>query len=209
MSNKNTITVARALAELKLLDNRFHRVVNDATLIGSEVGKKISDGFNSKDELSNQVKSDYQSSLDLIKRRNIIKSAIVVSNATTEVDVAGITMTVAEAIERKTSIGYEKILLVKMKREYTRYLNSVETTNEEVKHRLDKHLETLFGKEGKTSAQENDDIVKAFKTDNEAKLIDPLNLKKKIEQLEGEIEDFESEVDFALSEINVLTQIEV
>jgi hypothetical protein len=67
----------------------------------------------------------------------------------------------------------------------------------------------LFGKEGKVTAQANEDIVKAFKSDNEAKLIDPIDLKKQIDTLTEEIEDFLSEVDFTLSESNTITRIDV
>lgn len=209
MTNTTEMTVARALAELKLLDSKIQRTINGATFIGAEVGKKVSAGFKSVDEIANRAKSDYQSSQDLIKRRNVIKSAIVVSNAQTKVNVAGVEMSVAEAIERKTSIEYDKTLLNKMKRVYAEYVQAVDRTNEDMKERLDKHLETLFGKEGKASAQANEDIVKAFKADNEAKLVDPLDLKDKIDKLEAEIENFEAEVDFTLSEVNVLTRITV
>lgn len=65
----------------------------------------------------------------------------------------------------------------------------------------------LFGKEGKVTAQGNEDIVKAFKKDNEAKLIDSIDLKKQIDTLTVSIENFENEVDFVLSESNVLTKI--
>ena len=50
--------------------------------------------------------------MDLISRRNKIKSAIIMSNAKTVVEVAGKQMTVAEAIDKKSSIEYEKELLI-------------------------------------------------------------------------------------------------
>ena len=40
-------------------------------------------------------------------------------------------------------------------------------------------------------------------------MIDPCKLSDKIKALEDEIEEFEANVDFALSESNALTQIEV
>lgn len=209
MTNTTEMTITRALSELKLLNDRIHRTVNNATFGGIKVGKKVSAGFSSVEEIEKRAKADYQSVQALIKRRNEIKSAIVVSNATTKVEVAGHTMTVAEAIERKTSIEYEQNLLSKMKQTYANLTRQVDDVNEQVKHRLDSHLETLFGKEGKASAQANDDIVKAFKADNEAVFIDPLKLKDKIEELEKNIEDFLLEVDFSLSESNTLNRITV
>ncbi|HYK73264.1 MAG TPA: hypothetical protein VEV44_09105, partial [Pseudoneobacillus sp.] len=101
------ITIAKGLVELKLLNNRINRVINDSVFAGFTVGKKVMTGFNDIEELEQRAKSDYQSVQDLIKRRNEIKSAIVVSNATTEVQIADKTLTVAEAIERKSSIEYD------------------------------------------------------------------------------------------------------
>lgn len=203
------ITITRALSELKLLDKRIQRTIHDSTFGGYMVGKKVMTGFNSVEEVEKRAKADYQSVQDLIKRRNKIKSAIVVSNATTTVEVAGITMTVAEVIERKTSIEYEKTLLAKLKNTYTKLVDYVDEVNEEVKHRLDRQLEALYGKDGKAKAMENEEITKAFKADNEAKLIDSLNLKEKIEELTRKIEDFETECDFVLSESNTITKIHV
>ena len=55
----------------------------------------------------------------MIKRRNQIKSAIIASNAVTMVEVAGVRMTVAEAIDKKSSIGYEKELLARLSEQFT------------------------------------------------------------------------------------------
>lgn len=203
------MSVARGLVELKLLDKRIERTINKATLIGHSVGKKVMTGFSNKEEIEKKAESDYQSIVDLIERRNKIKSAIVVSNATNMIEIAKNKMTVAEAIERKNSIEYDKELLHKMKQAYSSTVNYVDRVNEDVKNRLDKHLETLYGKDGKNKAAENEQITKIFKEDNEAKMVDPLDLKNKIEQLEGEIEDFEANVDLVLSESNALTKIEI
>ena len=119
-------------------------------------------------------------------------------------------MTVAEAIERKTSISVHFFqLLDKLKEVYADLVDEADSVNQKVTERLDKHLETLFGKDGKVKAAENQEIVKSFLAENEAKIIDPLNLKEKIDSLSKKIEDFEMEVDFALSESNTLTKIKI
>src|SRR5690606_36145264 len=137
----NTYSIAKALVEIKLLDKRINRVINDSVLAGYTVGKKIMTGFSNVEELEVRAKADYQSIKDLIKRRNDIKSAIVVSNANTYVEIAGNKYTVAEAIERKTSIEYEKDLLNKLKTTYANVVRHVDRVNEDVKNRLDKQLE--------------------------------------------------------------------
>lgn len=203
------ISVARGLAELKLLDKRIDRAIREATFGGIQIGNRVSAGFTDVEEIEKAAESGLQSVNALIKRRNAIKSAIVVSNAITMAVVAGELMTVAEAIERKTSIEYEEHLLNKLKLTYTSLTSQIDTNNYEMQQRLDKHLETLFGKEGEINAKENGDIVLAFRRDNEAKLIDSINLKRQIEELENSIDGFLSEVDFVLNESNVLTNITV
>lgn len=203
------MTITRALSELKMLDKRINRTIDEAVLGGLIIGKNIQRGFQNQEEIEKKAKADDQSIQALIKRRNAIKSAIVVSNANTTIDVAGVSMTVAEAIERKTSIDYDIRYLRKLKKVYTELVDQAEQVNGDVKKRLDQHLETLFGKDGKLQAATNQEIVKSFLAENEAAIIDPLHLRIKIEQLSKKIEDFQMEVDFSLSESNTLTKIQI
>jgi len=203
------MSVTRALAELKLLDKRIHTVMNSAKFVDFSIGEKAVNGYASNKEYEDKVKSAYQSVKDLIKRRNDIKSAIVLSNAMTKVRIADKEYTVAEAIERKTSIQYEEQLMQKMKNEYTKVTNNINRKNEEVKEELNRKLDALYGREAKTKVDENNELVKSYRNDNEAKMIDPLHIRSAYEKLEQEIDEFLSEVDFVLSTSNTLTEIEV
>ncbi|MGG3800599.1 hypothetical protein [Metabacillus fastidiosus] len=145
----------------------------------------------------------------MIKRRNVIKSAIVLSNATTSVEIAGEKYTVAEAIERKTSIEYEQQLLEKMKREFAATTRQVEDINDEVKEQLDRQLEILYGREAKLKVDESNELTKSYRDKHEAKIVDPLKLRDTYEKLKKRIDEFLTEVDFVLSTSNTLTEIEV
>lgn len=203
------ISVNRALSEIKTLDSRIEKATNAIKYIDISIGKKSVSGYNSNNEYEYDVKSKFQSVKDLISRRNLIKSAIVNSNATTNVVVGEKEMTVAEAIERKNSIQYDIQLLNKLKRDYNNALARFEKENERVKDRLDSLLETNFGREGKAKSEEIDAISKPFLEQNEAKLVDAINIKKVIEQMEYEIDEFLNNVDFALTEINTTTKINI
>lgn len=203
------ISVAKGLSELKVLETRIYRAISDAKFGAIKVGNKLSDGFKTEEEVNKDAKASLDSINDLIKRRNNIKSAIVESNAETFVDVAGVKYTVASAIERKSSIDYEKHLLMIMRNQYSQLLKTEEKTNNEVKERLDKQLNSLFGKDGDKEDEVAKKYSESFKKDNEATIVDPINLRKKIEELANSIEEFESNVDFALNESNVLTKITI
>lgn len=203
------ITVTRGLAELKTLNARIERAIQDSSLIAMTTGKKQVVGYQNNEQFESKAKSNYQSVNDLIKRRNIIKSAVVMSNAITQVEVAGEKMTVAEAIERKTSIVYDQMLLNKMKQEYANTIKRYETEEMKVNERLDELIKQTYGKDVKVSVDQYDSTAKPFLEQNQPKLIDPLSLKDEIEKLERKIEDFILNVDFVLSESNTIQKITI
>ena len=120
-------------------------------------------------------------------------------------------MTVAEAIERKESIQFEKDLLSHMTSQYNSSVSKMNTENEKVQLKLDELLNTSLGKEGKQKASEDEIniISRPYLDQNELVLVNPLEIHKEIEKLKEEIEQFEMEIDFTLSESNTITKIEI
>ncbi len=173
------ISITEALNDLKLYDSKIRKAISNAVFCGA--AKKSSDkvGVVPKEDFNERAKASYQSIMDLIANRNTLKSAIVKSHAVTEVTVAGKTMTVAEAIERKNSIAYEEELLTAMKSQYAQATSVVEKENK----MLDEKVDELF--------------------------VDPVSLLSKIELLEDEIDSFRSKVDTSLVLSNAVTYLEV
>ena len=115
-------------------------------------------------------------------------------------------MTVLEAIEHKKTIDYKRVLLDAIKRSYRSIQNTIDSGNEDTKYRLDKQVEAAFEK---ATRKEIEEFTKTFLKNNGYEMEDPLNIEKPIEDLDREIDEFESEVDFTLSTSNSLTSIEV
>ena len=203
------ISINRALAELKTLDSRIFKAIQGTTYVGISVGKKPILGYKDNAEFEIDVKSKYQSAKDLIARRNTIKSLIVNSNASTKVNIGAAEMTVAEAIERKSSIQYDAQLLNKLKSDYAKALNKHDTENERVKQRLDNLLEQNFGRDSKAKNDDVESISKPFLAQNEARLVDAISIKNEIDKLDAEIDEFITNVDYVLTEQNTLTKIEI
>ncbi|MCP4371766.1 MAG: hypothetical protein GY797_27155 [Deltaproteobacteria bacterium] len=203
------MTTSRALAELKLLDKRIRGTIEKGTFAGLAQGKKSITGYETNDEFIKAANSSIQSAQDLIKRRQAIKSAIVNSNAKTEVTIADKKMSVAEAIERKSSIEYEKLLLQKLKTKYFSAKDDLENKNSLVRDKLDELLEAHFGKDSSQKIKSDDikTIADPYLEQNEWRLIAPKNMEKIITEIEEDINNFELEVDYTLSEINAITKI--
>jgi len=204
-----TMSIQRGLAELKLLDKRIANAMRGTVLVGVKVGEKPVTGYKDDEEFSTLASSKMESVIDLIKRRDAIKGAIVKANATTPVKVGKEMLTIATAIERKDSISYLENLLNLARSQYTHTLADFQRKEDSFKANLDRHLETLYGKEGKAKGLENKEALKPFLDLNEPHFVDPLNLKKVIDELQEQIDTFRAEVDFSLSEVNVKTEITI
>lgn len=192
-----TMSVTQALAELKLLRKRLDKQ-RDATFVTVKTKTRDVD----VEEFSRHARSAYQSFQDLLLRYNKVKSAIVVSNATASVNVAGKDYSIAEAVERKRSIDLEKALLKQMQTQWKEVTNEIMVHQRVQQERLDKMILQEVGKDSKTSVEVINALTDMFLRNNKAELIDPLGLEKRITEFSKDIEEFETNIDWVLSESN-------
>lgn len=204
--------VTKGLNELKLLDSRINRKIEEGEFIAAaKLSVPNVNGNITKEAYKTNAKADYQSIVDLIKRRNNIKSAIIQSNAVTKVDIAGKTMTVAEAIDKKSSIQYEISLLEKLTIQYKKSSDIIIKENQKVDDSIEQLLNTAYGKEGKEKITQAsyDAIAEPYRKANEYGLVDALDGEKLIKEMKDKIESFLSEVDTALQISNSTTIINI
>jgi hypothetical protein len=206
-----TITITRALAELKLLDKKIKDEIYDQPLFIACKSKKQKQSHFNFEAFTTEAKATYQSINDLISRRNKIKSAIIMSNANTTVKIGNLTLTVAEVIERKHILVYKTELrnVLKAQRESVR--SQVEKNNQLVDTELQSLLATSFGKStnGKINVEDIENISKTYRDNNESIIVDPINIDLRIKELDTEIELLEKEANFVLSESNAITYITI
>lgn len=204
------ITIHAALAEIKKLKQRIEKGTKNAVFIGNM--KKSADTVNgyaySKQDFKTIVEANYKSLTDLIKNLNDYKSKITLSNAVTTLEVGQEVMTVAEAINRKQYIEYEKTLLKTMKNQYDKVVSNTTFRNEEVESDLNDQVMALTSKDPK--AKDNlAGFMEQYRNSNSWENVDPLDLKARIDALEERIFDFETNVDAALSVSNATTTITI
>lgn len=207
-----TMTVHKALSELKIIGNRIEDAINESVFV--RANKHSNEKINgvSIQEFSNQIKSGWKKVDDLIRRRNAIKKAVDLSNAIIKVKIGNDEMTVAEAIAMKNSgIIYKQQLLAVLKNQYINAVKITEKENgEELQQKAENYVIGLFGnKEGKTNNDEIEKTKQQFIKSNTYELIDPISIKDKIDVLEKEIYEFTTEVDSELSTSNAITEITI
>lgn len=206
------ITVTRGLAELKTLDARINQAIAGGTFVGAVRGNKEIplNSAVTKDQILAAIEASFTQVDALIERRDAIKRAIIVSNGQTVVDISGQKMTVAEAIERKGSIGYTQSFINTLVAHYNQATQAVNQQNTRVEADIEKRVMAAYGNDkGKVTDDQYNLIAQAVKGESAAKLLDPKGIADKIKQLQTEFSNFVTEVDFVLSESNARTEIHV
>ena len=211
----NKMSVTRALAELKRLDDRRNRMSTDQSIfvsvaVGHGDKQKVLGVADTVQNIVSQIQSNRDRVNSMIEMRTKIKAAVVASNATTKVKLGTREMTVAEAIELKKSIGFKRNMLDAYRRQVIQANALVTKQNAALEAQIETNLATIYGNEkGKVDASMFEAIAKPQREQKEASLIDPIKINDAIKSLEDEISLVETELDFTLSESNAKTEIEV
>lgn len=212
---KETMTIHKALSELKTIDARIGKAIRDCkfAVVNKHSNEKI--GGMTIDEYRREQENLFKSACDLISRRNAIKRAVVQSNATAKVVINGAEYTVAEAIDMKNhGMDGKRELLRQMIQHLTAAEMSIERYNgDELQNRADAYVKNLYGNQtdlSKLTAEMRSDREK-FITQQTSEMVTPMgmDLRKTIKEYEDEINSFMIEVDAALSVSNATTTIEV
>ena len=192
--NKEQMTVHKALAELKIIDNRISKAIRNGVFVHScKNGVDKIDGVPVSD-FKNNISSDYQKAIDLINRRNAIKRAVVLSNATTKVIIGNKEYTVAEAIEMKNH-GMDGLKML---------LNELVNQCNKAVLKFNQNS----GEELERKAEQYAILHDAYVANNEFMMIDPLDIVNKIDDIDKTIDEFNAEIDSCLSVSNAITIIE-
>ena len=213
--NTEKMTIHKALAELKMMDDRINKTIRSTSYVLTV--KHSAEKINGVkvNNFKEQMRSGYQKVTDLIKRRDAMKRAVVLSNATTKVKIGGNEYTVAEAIEMKNhGMEFRSALLRQMNSDYIAAQNDLARNGgEALEKKSEQYVLAVIAAQPKDSKMSADsDVMKGLRQtyieNNTYDLIDPLDITKVMETLDAEINEFNAEVDAALSVSNALTVIE-
>jgi len=112
---------------------------------------------------------------------------------------------------KNTGMQFKKELLNQLNRQYVDAIRITEKENgETLQSKAENYVIGLYGsKEGKMQIDEVENTKKQFIVNNTFELVDPIKVREKIDSLEKEISEFETEIDAVLSCSNSLTEITI
>lgn len=206
------MTVHKALCELKTLDSRIQKCMQQNPFVFANKHANSKVAGVSVGDYCKGVQASYQSANDLIARRDAIKRAVTLSNATVKVTIGGKEYTVAEAIELKNhGVPLKQMLLKKLDSDNRRARMEADKNNGDVLElRADEYVKSLYGNVDMKGASDEIKKVRAdFIAAQTMEIVDPIHIADEMARLEKEINDFMVEIDSALSVSNALTELEI
>ena len=207
-----TMTIHRALAELKVLDERIEKLIREAKFCAAaKKSMKKLDGVDIE-EYKKNAQAILDKINDLIARQNALKRAISDSNAKTYVPIAGHDYTVAMAIwMNQHGIEFQNHLLTTMERQYSNAVSLIENANARLSDRADNFVSATNSASDKNNmdADTLKDIRQDYIDRETMVLIDGIDIKATKEALADKIDKFMAEVDAALSASNAVTEITI
>lgn len=219
MSEKMLVT--QALDERDLLVKKIADKIAKASFVDTikPNEEKVYAKRISKEDYAKEAEAAYQQIMDLIDRFQKIDAAIVASNAKTQVTTSYGTFTVAGAISLRSRLrglgayedeaDFEGNLQNKLRMEYNERVRFCDTKNSQLQATAEDMRLSILGRDSKTKDDKPLGVVEAYVKENTTELVDPLDVKKKLEALEEKRSTLLTELDTQIKVSNATTFIEV
>lgn len=219
MSEKMLVT--QALDERDLLVKKIGDKITKASFVDTikpnedkVYAKRIG-----KEEYAKEAESAYQQIVDMIDRFQKIDAAIVASNARTEITTSYGTFTLAGALSLRSRLrgvgayedeaDFESRLQKKLANEYSERVQFCDRKNSQLQTTAEEMYLSILGKDSKTKDEKPLGVVDAYVKENTTELVDPLDVKKKLETLEEKRNTLLTELDTQIKVSNATNFIEV
>ena len=205
---KKTFTLTRALVELKLYDSKIDKAIKDLKAVSYSVNNIVTDYRTTPKEFINEYNSQMQSITDLRNNKIILKNALMKANAETKVKIGEKEYTILEALNRKNDISTENLLINTLKNS----LKNALSKSNQIKDVIESNIEKTINAKSSSSGNQSKDYIQTVRDSYKDQMPELVNydvVEKLVSEKEAELNEFISEVDFALSEINAITKIDV
>lgn len=213
--------VTQALDERDLLVKKIQDKIEKASFtdVKKRNEEKVLDRRIPEENFRQEAESAYQQIMDLVERFQKIDAAIVASNAVTMIHTSFGDYTVAGAISLRSRMrhsgsyegeaDFEQSLFIKMKNELDRHLISIDNRNKQLEVAAEGMRLSILGKDSKVKDDKSLEVVNTYVKENTTELIDPLDVRKKIAEIQEKRAKLLSELDTQIKVSNATTFIEV
>lgn len=170
-------------------------------------------------EFEKEARSSYQQIIDLIHWYDKVDQAILRSNAETIIETSYGTMSIANALALRSRLNcsnaydsdsnFEGNLMMKLQEELNEKIRVMEQKNKGLQNTAETMRLSILGKDTKTKDETPLKVVDVYVQENTTELIDPLNVRKKIDELNERRETILNELDTKIKVSNARTFVEI
>lgn len=174
----------------------------------------------STEDFAKNAQSGYQQITDLIERYQRLEAAIIASNASTFVETSRGRFTVAGAIALRNRLkaagkgiavkgmDFEQQLISTMDLQYRIHLEHADSKNKGLETQAEAMRLSILGKDSKVKEDKPLEVVEAYIRENTTEIIDPLDVRKKKQELQEKVDTLLKELDTQIKVSNATTMIE-
>lgn len=181
--------------------------------------EKVMDRKVTQKEFEKEARSSYQQIIDLIHWYDKVDQAILRSNAETMIETSYGTMSIANALALRSRLNcsnaydsdsnFEGNLMMKLQEELNEKIRVMEQKNKGLQNTAETMRLSILGKDTKTKDETPLKVVDVYVQENTTELIDPLNVRKKIDELNERRETILNELDTKIKVSNATTFVEI
>jgi hypothetical protein len=198
------MSLHRVIAEIKATEQKLSQIASGAFVFTVPV-----DSTADTDEAKRLSQSNFDNIQALLKKLAVLKAERNKANATTKVKIAGIEMTIDEALARKAANVYRLTFLNTLRAQ----MNNGKARVDQVQAQIEAKIAQQVAGASSGTKKANEDEIQVFRTlaerNTKIAVVTFDGLKDQIDAIAKELEQFATEVDYVLSEANAVTKVEV
>lgn len=221
MMMEKKMLVTQALDQRDLLVKKICDKIRKASFTETKKHneEKVMERRVTQKEFEKEARSSYQQIIDLIHWYDKVDQAILRSNAETIIETSYGTMSIANALALRSRLNcsnaydsdsnFEGNLMMKLQEELNEKIRVMEQKNKGLQNTAETMRLSILGKDTKTKDETPLKVVDVYVQENTTELIDPLNVRKKIDELNKRRETILNELDTKIKVSNATTFVEI
>lgn len=201
-------TLTRALVEIKLYDSKIEKAIKELVSVSYKVNEIIPEYRMVENDFLKVYTAQMQKISDLRANKSALKNALMKANAETKVLIADKEYTILQALNKKSDIYLDNMLVNTLQTQLKSAIAKVNTINEKIESDIERTINAKSSSSSNQSKEYIQQVRDGYKSQIPA-LVNDSVVEELIQTKTVEIENFLAEVDFVLSEVNATTTIKV
>lgn len=199
-----TMSLHRVIAEIKAAEQKLSQLSQNSYVCTALAGVPTEVA-----EAKTLSQSAYDSVASTLKNLTLLKTARNKANAETKVTVAGVEMTIDQALALKAANVYKTAFVATLRGQMNSGKARVDQVQAGIEQRISQQVQAASSGTKKATDEEIAVFRQLAERNTKIELVTFDGMKDAIERMAKELSDFATEVDYVLSEANATTKVQV